>query len=88
MRILKATLVQGYHGDVVTIDVGNGKYYVLTGDDIKDVLVGTEQMCGDCEDTGEVQVDEYVRGELVGRGTITEKCHCQKKADTTDYENE
>lgn len=38
-------------------------------------------MCEDCNDEGEVQVDEYEKGQLVGVGTVTEKCHCQRKGE-------
>jgi hypothetical protein len=41
-------------------------------------------MCEDCNDTGEIQVDEYEHGQLVGVATVTVKCYCQRKQEEVE----
>jgi hypothetical protein len=39
--------------------------------------------CPDCQDTGEVDADEYdhTTGELIGVGTLTKTCICKLNSD-------
>lgn len=79
MRITNVKLVQGYHSDEVIFDIGTGKQYALTNVQIEQMLVEYDLMCGECGDTGEVFDDEFENGQLVGRGTVSRKCDCQRK---------
>lgn len=46
----------------------------------------SQETCEHCNDTGEVALDEYENGQLVGVGTLTQKCICQTNVD--DYEED
>lgn len=87
MRIIEVSLRQDYSTDWVTIKCGNGETYVLSNEHLTNALIETDQMCAECEDTGEIFVDEYENGQLVGPGTISKPCVCRLKQPSHEGEN-
>lgn len=78
MRIVEVKLRQDYVEDWVIVKSATGQTYTLLGEQVKRMLVESDQMCEDCEDTGEVSVDEEDGEGHTMRGVGTQKCHCKE----------
>lgn len=86
MRIVEVKLRQDYVEDWVTIKAATGEVYTVSAENIKDLLVARGDMCGECEDTGEIATDEEDGEGHTMRGVGTRKCPC--KVISKDHETE
>lgn len=89
MKIIKVQLQlmpSGYGEDWIEISTEMGIPYTLSVEQVKNMLIESGQMCGECEDTGEISTDEDDGEGHTMRGVGSAKCPC--KFITKDHDPE